>query len=302
MHRMVRPGLLLAAVLCLSACERPTPGRGAGDAPVGETQKTHTLTLLTYNVLADRAAEGERVPALLKALEESDADIIALQEVAPWFLRTLLAEPWVKDDYHTTMAQDEPLVARGLFILSKHPIERAYAQQLPGRQGRAVLVAAIDVHGRRTLVATVHLESPLDAGQTRASQLDIAFGLLADSGEAILLGDFNFGDGEKPEAGHLDKSFPDMWLALRPTDPGFTWNIEKSQMAAQGSFPGETSRRIDRILVKSKLWRPRSIRIIGNEPVVSGRRDVFPSDHFGVVGVLESRLTQGHEDGLLPGN
>ena len=71
-----------------------------------------------------------------------------------------------------------------------------------------------------------------------------------------------------------------------PDDPGLTWDIKKSKMAKKESFDGEKSRRIDRILVRSSAWQPKSIRIIGDEPVVPGERDLFPSDHFGLVGVL----------------
>ena len=279
MCRTVR--LMLSCVALLTAA-------GCGDKRAADASPDDrpTLTVLTYNILANPTLEGERFPALLNLIEESDADVIALQEIAPWSLAKLKGEPWVQEKYHAARADGRPWVAGGQFILSKYPIEKAISKRLPGGRRRPILVATIRVKERTLAVGTVHLASPLAAGATRAQQLDAVFPLLEGTDDAILLGDFNFGDGEKPDTQHLDESYEDMWLALRPDDRGYTWNIEKSKMAKNGSFPGEESRRVDRILVRSSAWQSKSIRIIGDDPVVPGERDLFPSDHFGLVGVL----------------
>ena len=297
MTRVVLLGVAVSLVVCLCGCEGEDTGgdgEGASSAPSGGRG---SFKVLTYNVLGDRVGMEERVPVLLGLMRDSDADVIALQEVTPWFFRKLMAEPWVEDRYHGTMIDGKFVVAGGLFILSKHPIEKTAYERLPGRQERNALVASMTVEGRRMVVGTVHLESPLEEGATRAEQLDIVFGLLKDADDTILLGDFNFGDGEAPETAHLEDTFVDMWLALRPDEAGFTWNIEKSEMAREGSYPGEESRRIDRMLVRSEVWRPASIRIIGDAPVIAGRKDLFPSDHFGLVGVLEWAGESGRSGG-----
>ena len=200
-----------------------------------------------------------------------------------------MQEPWVSNGYHATMHDGEAAAVRGLFILSRFPITRTYANLLPGGQGRAILAVALEVDGREMRVATVHMESPLDQGPVRAEQLDMVFELIGGAEEAILLGDLNFGDGEQPETEHLQEDFIDVWRALRPAEPGYTWDMTKSEMAKRGSFPNETSRRIDRILVKSKLWKPKSIHIIGHAAVAADQPAVFASDHFGLVGTLEER-------------
>ena len=115
-------------------------------------------------------------------------------------------------------------------------------------------------------------------------QLDRIFSLVEDASDVFVLGDFNFGDGE-PEGARIPTSYVDLWKALRPTDPGLTWNMEKSPMAKVQSFQGEKSRRLDRILIRSKRWVPESVRIVGDEPYSADGR-LFPSDHFGVVGVV----------------
>ena len=120
-------------------------------------------------------------------------------------------------------------------------------------------------------------------GPIRARQLALIFKTLAPFKSAIFLGDFNFGDGEEPETSQLNRGYTDLWLALQDGEPGFTWNIEKSEMARKGSFVGERSRRLDRILLRSKRYKPATIRIIGDQAVAP---EIFPSDHFGLVATI----------------
>lgn len=239
-----------------------------------------TLRVLTYNVLADPLRVPERVPPLLTLLREADADIIALQEVAPWFMRLLHEQPWVRA-YHETTVDGVRAFPGGQYILSRYPIRDCSASVLPGRQRRTVLYADVEIGDMAMRVATTHMESFLDDGPVRAKQLDLIFGGLRGVEHALFLGDFNFGDGE-PEGASLDPAYRDLWLGLRSGEPGFTWDIDKSDLARESSFVGEPSRRLDRILLRSKTWRGRSIEIIGDEPVAPGKRDLFPSDHFGL--------------------
>lgn len=236
-----------------------------------------TLTLVTWNVLADEPAP--RLPALMAALRGANADVIALQEVTPAFIEALEAEAWAKP-YHTLTHEGRPTAAAGLFILSRWPFEEIRMGFLPGRGDRGVVVGVFRAHGRRIAVGTVHLESALDAGPLRAQQLDKAWTYLGGADDAFLMGDFNVGDGAQPETAHLRADFADAWPGGPPT-----WNIEKNPMAKRNSFSGEASRRIDRILVKSDAWRVESARLLGDAPV---EVDLFPSDHFGVVATLKA--------------
>ena len=276
LRKVLLPACFLASLLL------PVPPAAAGDAPAPDR-----LTVVTCNILAEEIPSARRQAALLNLLEESGADVIALQEVGRSWRDALLGAAWVKASYGWTREGASPLVPNGNFILSRHPIRKASSATLPGRQGRTGLKAVIDVGGRELAVATTHMESRLEDGPVRAKQLDALFRLLRDAEDAVLLGDLNFGDGEEPETTHLEKAYADLWLSLRPGEAGFTWNIEASEMARKGSFPGERSRRLDRILVRSTAWKPKAVRIIGDQPVTPGDRKLFPSDHFGVVGVIE---------------
>src|SRR5690606_23614534 len=129
----------------------------------------------------------------------------------------------------------------------------------------------------------------------RAAQLDEIFAELGrerdDPGvvATVFCGDLNFGDGEQPDTAHLDPEFVDLWTTLRPGEPGFTWDIEHSAMARLGSFVGEPSRRLDRILLRSRGFAPAAIEIIGDRPVEPADRGLFPSDHFGLIGEIARR-------------
>ena len=250
--------------------------------PFLPAQEKKDLTLVTYNILGDPVELKRRVPALMKVLQETDADVIALQEVVPWFSAAVGKEEWARA---YQMPKIKPEEAGGQWILSKVPIEKASLHKLPGPQGRTVLIATLKVGGRRLDVATTHLESPLSDGSIRAKQIEAIQSRLRDADDTLFLGDLNFGDGE-PEEKKIDPAFVDVWKTLKPKDAGLTWDMDSSDMAKKGAFPGEKSRRLDRILLRSSVWKPREIRIIGDQPIVSGRKDLFPSDHFGLAGKL----------------
>lgn len=273
-------------------------------APALSWKGGEPLVVLTYNVLATPLFEKLRTKALLDVLQTSDAHIIALQEVDGWFLRALVAAPWVAERYHVSSRGGQPFAPGGQLILSRFPIEDLDVVVMPGRQRRTLMIAHITVGGRRMAVATTHMESFLDDGPVRAQQLDGVFSLLGRAPDAIFLGDFNFGDGEQPETKHLDPAYVDLWTQLRPGDPGFTWNMADNPMARIGAFVGEGDRRLDRVLVRSAVWRGKSVTMVGHHS--AGKRsltpeqrtmiempdrrgppktediEVFPSDHYGL--------------------
>lgn len=292
-------GLLgLSAVVALAGCKDPAhaprpqrPPRTPAPTQPAPPPARHVsaLTFVSYNVLATPLHPSERVPPLLRLLETSQADVIALQEVAGWFLTELRAQPWTRR-YAFTRFGGKVGAPGGQLIMARLPIRRSHRLLQPGRQGRVLLIAEVEVNGRILAVATMHMESLLDDGPTRALQLDQIFARLRPYSAAVVLGDFNFGDGEQPDTAHLDRSYVDLWTATQgpPSKaPGFTWNIEVSPLAKKQSFVGEKSRRLDRILFRGKGLSAGNIRIIGDKPVSPATPQIFPSDHFGLQGVLK---------------
>jgi endonuclease/exonuclease/phosphatase family metal-dependent hydrolase len=220
----------------------------------------------------------------------------------------LEAASWTRG-YAFTERDGRPFYPGGQFIMSRFPIEKVSASVLVGRQGRTALFADLLIDGQRFVVATSHMESPLEAGQTRARQLAAIFDRLRAAPHALFLGDMNFGDGARAETAQLDASYLDVWRVLHPKKAGFTWNNDGNPLARLGAFEGEPNRRLDRMLLKSPSYQPRSIAIIGDRSAglrkltaddramieMPGRGDdrafppaieVFPSDHYGLAAVI----------------
>lgn len=250
------------------------------------------MRVLSYNVLADEIAVERRIPALMRVMEHARPDVLALQEVAPWFLDRMAASKWLAG-FEIAQIDGRPARPNGQLIASRLPTRATRFHRLPGAQGRTVLITEIELgDGERLCVATTHMESFLEDGPIRAAQLELIFAELGRVREhpevvgTVFCGDLNFGDGEQPETAQLDPEFVDLWTALRPSERGHTWDIERSEMAREGSFVGEPSRRLDRILLRSASWQPGAIEIIGDRPVEPGDRSLFPSDHFGLIGEI----------------
>jgi endonuclease/exonuclease/phosphatase family metal-dependent hydrolase len=267
--------------------------------PIEVNVAVPALKFITYNVLFDETTAAQRLPTIFKFLHESHADIIALQEVTPWFLKALEKEEWTKGLHVTPVdANGKWSASGGLFILSKLPVESSQYHELPSRLNRGVLVAHLKIllpkeksdaptRTRSLAIATVHLESPLADIELRGRQMDDVFPLLKNTDDAILLGDFNFRDDD-PENKHLDTQYVDLWKALHPNEKGYTWDIERNDLARKNSFPKEGSGRLDHILVRSTHWKPQTIRMIGCD-AIKGHPKIFPSDHFGLEGTIEEK-------------
>ena len=279
--------LLAVAAVVLVFIAKPSSNQTAN--PLVTKGETRRLRVLTYNVLDDEASVPQRAPALFKILKECDADIIALQELTPELVTRLGKEDWIRQSYRMRSEEGQNLVFEELCILSKFPIQHLEFRRLPGHMHRGVLVATISAFGRTLAVATSHLDSFLEDGEIRAEQLDYIFSMLKDADDAVFMGDFNFGDGEEPDTAHLDKHYTDLWHAVNKDAPGYTWNIEKSEMAKKGSFPTEKSRRIDRILLRSNYWLAESSTIVGDSPISADKPDLYPSDHFGLTATMKSK-------------
>jgi endonuclease/exonuclease/phosphatase family metal-dependent hydrolase len=267
---------------CLVFGKASTDGAVLENNPTGLPEK---LTIVTYNVLADANNTDKRLGPLLEVIESANADIIVMQECTGFFISALRKTGWSKQ--YTFIPEDMDATATGgLLILSRFPVIKTHFKFLKSRQDRGALVIKCRAGKSEFSVATIHLDSYLEDGPIRAIQLEQVFAMLGNTGDAVLAGDFNFGDNEQPETDALDSAYADCWKKLRPSEPGYTWNMEKSELARANSFPKERSRRIDRVLVRSVQWQPAEIRIIGTSRIAPM---VFPSDHFGLCATLKRR-------------
>jgi poly(A) polymerase len=254
---------------------------------LGAEDISREVVVVSWNVLADADERDRRLPVLLKNLHDAGADVIAVQETTTWFATALMSEPWAKDLKRASGDNDQPFPG-GLAVFTKLPMIRSQVVALPTAMRRRGIVVELTSALGPLSFGVVHLDSYLEDGPMRVQQLRAMSVALQDREHAVLLGDFNFGDGA-PEAAQMPVGFVDAWLHLYAGKPGFTWDIERNTMAKLGSFPNEPSRRLDRVLVHSANWQATAMTILGTEAVLDTNGQVFPSDHFGVRVVLSGR-------------
>ncbi|MGN9837094.1 poly(A) polymerase [Nonomuraea sp. H19] len=246
------------------------------------------LRVLTWNTLWDRYDSdlidtARRRPLLLAALEEADADVIALQEVEPALLAMLLAAPWLRAAY--TLGTDpagQDVDDHGLLLLSRLPVREAAAHALGPHKALAAI--AVDTAAGPVVVAATHLTSDHSADGAARRQAELARigeGLAGVEGELILLGDFNDGD-DGPRGPAAVLGLRDAWTEAHGPDRTPTFDPVANPLAALSSRSGRASR-LDRVLLRGRS-RVTSAVLRGDVPTAQG---VYISDHYGVEADLD---------------
>ncbi|KAL6050999.1 Endonuclease [Balamuthia mandrillaris] len=243
--------------------------------------ETNEIRVATYNVLFDLYMKEhihteKRLPAIFDLLKNLDADIIALQEVTQIFLIQLLSQDWMKDRYLSDCDAGYTVTPYGQLLISKYPFYGLSMHKYS--KYKKVIMGEFVINGELLYVPVIHLTSDrtLDPSTKRAQQVEVVFektlqDVKAGTGgeqqqtDCILLGDFNFGDGDENDI--IRDDFKDVWLALRPSEKGYTFDVERNTTASKTTTTGK-SRRFDRILVRSKTWQPCFVEMFGTEPIV----------------------------------
>jgi len=261
-----------------------------GGAP-GTALPAVGLRLLTWNTLwdrydSDRIDTARRRLLLLAALEEADADVIALQEVESELLVMLMHAPWVRAGY--TLGLDpagKDVDESGLLLISRLPVKEAGWHALGPH--KAVSAIVVETAVGPLVVANTHLSSDhSDRGAARREieLAAIAEGLAAVDCDVALLGDFNDGavgrDGPDGKLG-----LRDAWTLVHGLDDQtVTFDPIVNPLAAVSSLSGRASR-LDRVLLRSEGLGVAGARLRGDAPTADG---LYISDHFGVEVNLEA--------------
>ena len=235
-----------------------------------------SLSVVTQNVWFEPIYQTVRTAALLERLAAHEADVICLQEVTSSLLMDLQESEWIRDQAFLA-ASSSVYAGYGCVVLSRVPVTRAWELELYSMMARSLLV--VELEG--CAIGTVHLESTRPLAATRIAQLDAIFEVLRSFDDVVLTGDFNF-DPKEPEEASLDPSFVDVWPCLR-TDPGYTEDTTRNTMRLQRTGRDKHVR-YDRIVLRSRTWKPRQIELFADEPI---DEDVFVSDHFGVAATFD---------------
>lgn len=259
------------------------------------------LRVLTWNTLwdrydSDRVDTAARRPMLLAALAESDADVVALQEVERELLAMLLNEPWVRASYTIGSDPDGRAVDdNGLLLLGRLPVREAGHHTLGSH--KAVVALTVETASGPVVVAGTHLSSDhsKDGPARRRNELAaLAEGLGGIDAELILLGDFNDGSGggEGPAAA---LGLRDAWSEVYGSeDRTPTFDPVTNPLAAVASLSGIPAR-LDRVLLRgSGVVAAAALR--GDTPDARG---LYISDHYGVAATVNHGAVDGSSGAVV---
>jgi endonuclease/exonuclease/phosphatase family metal-dependent hydrolase len=270
------------------------------------------LSILTWNVWFDELEQHTRYDAIFSICRDLQPDIICFQEVIPYFVAKMKLFPFFMDKYTISdhNLDGKTIEPYGVMILCKKKLSTVYTfHDFPTIHNRKLLVAEVTLHGKNFAVGTVHLES-LANHPTREAQLTISNNILKQYEHSVLCGDFNFCSYsnfrssklplENDSLKRLLPDFIDMWDELRPPSQtqdeqstrGYTFDTLRNPMIGRT----DERMRLDRICHRlntslnggSGGWRPRSIEIIGDSPIIEGRNGVAPSVAVSAASVLST--------------
>lgn len=248
---------------------------------------TGSLRLVTFNLWFDELHWAERLDAALRLVEKCRPDLIGLQEVTPTQLERILATDWVRRQYQLSDGTGATLRPHGVLLLSRVPLTGMFLCHLPSGKDRKLLVGTVGTRCGDLCVGTLHLESSPESTSTRLEQLDRVLPALQGADHAVLMGDFNFDPANRDEQSRIEHGYTDLWPALRGDEPGYTAD---SQLNSMRFAHKQLHKRVrfDRILLRSAgaIWRPISVDLIGTEAISPEHPGIYPSDHFGVCGII----------------
>ncbi|MEA4848973.1 MAG: endonuclease/exonuclease/phosphatase family protein [Clostridiaceae bacterium] len=223
------------------------------------------IRVMTYNIHRGINKDSKLdLDSVAEVIKSSGAEIIALQEVERFSVRTVFQDQieYIADKLSMQYAYGKSInILNGQYgnaVLSKFPIEEYEVSILPSNgERRTILRAGLNVYGNRISFCSTHLG--LDQKE-RDMQVEEILRLAADDRNFIIAGDFN-SKGDK--LGAITGKYIDC--------AGFEDNYDKN------TFEGEElSERIDYIFV-SEDFRVKTYDVLESDA----------SDHYPVAVTLE---------------
>ncbi len=269
----------LTLLLCgwLAAC---TPFDNIRGAPALDKDLAAPITAMSFNIRLALGQDdpdgkiskmpwGRKLPEVIAAIRASEADIVALQEVAGVSQIRSIAEALNMNfafEWHETGSTSKPWW--GVGILSVYPILDARGVQISSGRGntRSIVIAKISTHQGRISVFSIHKDKDLKDGLSVANVLAEAN---READPVLLIGDFNIRPEDKRLAGVL-KKFTDTATAVS--------SAAAAKAIARGTFY-PSKKRIDYIFAEARAF----------EVVDAGLVDEshwLASDHIGYIARL----------------
>eukprot|EP01121_Diplochlamys_sp_Union-15-3_P006997 TRINITY_DN1758_c0_g1_i4.p1 TRINITY_DN1758_c0_g1~~TRINITY_DN1758_c0_g1_i4.p1 ORF type:complete len:299 (-),score=35.49 TRINITY_DN1758_c0_g1_i4:32-823(-) len=223
-----------------------------------QDRKLNKLRFVTWNVWFANYQYTSRSEQICKILQETNADVICLQEVLADFINILKRQEWVKQYYLSDASTlGDTLERYGVLLISRFPLAKLSLHNLPSYMGRSLLRTDFIINSDIFSVATVHLES-LDNAPLREQQIKVIAAILKNSTHATVMGDFNFDAYtniyDQNKDGPLENlvlpkyvpDFIDVWSELHPHDKGYTYDSSVNTML---HHPTHDKTRIDLSLI-----------------------------------------------------
>ncbi|CAI7607040.1 unnamed protein product [Penicillium viridicatum] len=204
------------------------------EPPHANDDTSSNLVLLTWNIDALSEKTQERVTELLKFITELDTnvDIIFLQEVSQRALRLILSHERIRESWFSSEHEDSS--CRHSFTTMTLVSKTRFGSRPSSEISRDVLFcdlfvpSSTDASTTRVRLANVHLDSLPIRPSHRPRQLSIVSSFLRSAGCGLVAGDFNPVLDE--DAALIETNgLTDVWMALRPEEPGYTWGADGKQ-------------------------------------------------------------------------
>jgi endonuclease/exonuclease/phosphatase family metal-dependent hydrolase len=227
-HRQWSQSLIavIAAVILPVALLFTTPAVSAG------TDTGFPLRIATYNLHNGFSAEGTlNLEALALDIEESGADVVALQEISRGWLvsgRVDMLE-WLSQRLNMPYyfgPSSGPFW--GNAILSRYPIASAVNIPLPSEGlplERSFIAAILEINGRNFQVIAVHLHHVADDSDIRVEQVSALLSFYGNTARTVIMGDFN-AEPNDPEIKLMRAAgLRDVLLSIEPP-PAYTFRSD----------------------------------------------------------------------------
>lgn len=262
--------------------------------PTPPTSPRASLTVATYNILHDPSFPlPTRLPFLISALLESDADIICLQEVTDESLSLILHDkriherfPWCSRDDMAVMESE-----RNIVMLAKEAFGFEWVRVELGGKHKACIIASLRSSPDKSIViAGVHLtagrtQQILDKKRVEITTLISYLHQHHSADEWIVTGDVNWPS---------DEEFPDEGVVLVDCGGAVTYDPTSNTLAAATTKQNQMPERYDRTFVRKGgglVVRGEDVGLFG----MPGQGGGLGSDHWGLKAVVrvEALLPDG---------
>jgi endonuclease/exonuclease/phosphatase (EEP) superfamily protein YafD len=163
------------------------------------------ISIYTHNVWWRRGEPD----AIARSIDESQADVIVLQEVSPELIDALGQHPLLADDYRYRASEPSDVDTTGLAVWSRFPISEAAVEVLD--PAAPLLRTTIDSPYGQFRLGAVHVSAPISGSGTEAWDAELQQLAGADtSSPALLVGDFNASEDHDQFRAILDAGWTDV--------------------------------------------------------------------------------------------